>query len=165
MRRTLLGMALLTAACGEKKPAATPPLAPAAAPVPLVPMYGFEQTFHADDIAKDTSFVVRDSAAWAATWKALHATVSPKPALPAIDFGTTMVAVAGLGQKPNGGFTVQITGADEEGGKVTVHVLAIAPGPTCATPQEITHPATAMQFPRRDGEVVFVRKDSVANCP
>ncbi|HEY6912859.1 MAG TPA: protease complex subunit PrcB family protein [Myxococcales bacterium] len=104
--------------------------------------------------------VITDSAAWQSVWNEIVAGISPRPALPAVDFTADMVLVAAQGDEPSGGFGIFIDGAAMTlDGTLIVAVTTAAPGPGCNNTQQITNPVdvavavkvTTVNFTERTG--------------
>ncbi|MFN3649898.1 MAG: protease complex subunit PrcB family protein [Armatimonadota bacterium] len=64
----------------------------------------------------------------------------PPPAPPAVDFSREMVLAAFAGQKNTAGYTIEITGAREEKGKLVVTVVETTPPPGAIAAQILTYP-------------------------
>ncbi|GMA16457.1 protease complex subunit PrcB family protein [Deinococcus metallilatus] len=77
------------------------------------------------------------------------------PNVPGLTGGETVVGVF-LGQRPTGGYGVQVTGASAQGGVLTLTVAITAPGPGSITTQALTSPWTIVRVPGtyRDVRVV-----------
>lgn len=109
--------------------------------------------------------VVHDVATWANAWQELVGTLQPPPALPAIDFGTTVVVVAGMGERTSGGYAVTVNEVQvNSAGNASITVTEQSPGPTCVTTAAITDPADVVVAARFDGEAKFVERTSQAVC-
>ena len=109
--------------------------------------------------------VVHDVATWTNVWQQLVGSLQPPPALPAIDFGTTVVVVAGMGERTSGGYTVTINEVQvNSAGNASITVTEQSPGPSCATTAAITDPADVVVAARFDGEASFVEHTSQASC-
>lgn len=109
-------------------------------------------------------FIIRDAAAWEDLWQRIHATMTPAPDLPSVDFGREMVVASALGNRNSGGYDVLFTGASEEGGTVRVGVTESSPGTTCATTSALTQPVDLATMPLKDGPVEFVVTRRVHQC-
>lgn len=66
--------------------------------------------------------VVRDPVIWADLWAKANAHIAPVPMAPTVDFAKEMVAFAGLGDRKTAGYSVEIVGKREEGGKLVLLV-------------------------------------------
>ncbi len=108
--------------------------------------------------------VITDAAAWAAFWSEFHGALEPKPELPAVDFTRQAVIAATMGQRPTGGYTIDVLGVFEAEGRLYAVIVESSPGAGCVVPQVITAPALAIVVDRADPEVSFVEEGRVARC-
>ena len=53
--------------------------------------------------------VLKTADAWQKVWNEHTARVQPKPPLPAVDFHKEMVVAIFMGQRPTGGYSVEVT--------------------------------------------------------
>jgi len=108
--------------------------------------------------------VIRDAAAWDQLWQRIHATMTPVPELPSVDFGREMVVAAALGNRNSGGYDILFTGASEDGASVRVELTESSPGTNCATTQALTQPVDLAIMPIREGTLEFVVTRRVKEC-
>ncbi len=108
--------------------------------------------------------VIRDVAAWRSFWRELYANVAPPPEPPDVDFGREMVIAATMGQRPSGGYAIDIEDIFEDSGTLFPVVMETSPGPLCATTQVITAPAVAVLVRRTTSSVSFVEKTGTIDC-
>lgn len=149
---------LLFAAC--KAP--PPPPAPASEPVPVVRFAGSDGSFVGNSgYATATNIVIADSTGWAAAWATLHSGVQPQPPIVNVDFAREMVLLVAIGQQPNLGHGVRITGAERTDSGIVVHALHHKAHPTCGTGQALTEPADIARMAKTDLAVRFVVADTV----
>jgi hypothetical protein len=99
--------------------------------------------------------VITNKTQWAEVWKK-HSSkqIRAKPA-PEVDFEKESVLFVALGQKRSGGFSIEITGIDQSGGKTNILVRAQAPKPGGMQLQAITSPFHIVAVPRVTGSVTF----------
>ncbi len=175
-RLPLVGLALGLAACAgpeaiggsiPQPPAGDPgPGNPPAATViqltrfrpdsqPYSPVSGFVQA---------ERLVITDQAAWQSVWQIAHATVSPEPPLPAVDFDREAVLAVAMGRQPSGGFAIRLEAAHQDDQAVTVSVRSVAPGAGCLVPQVVTSPVDLVRMPRSPLPVRFVETSETLNC-
>jgi hypothetical protein len=93
----------------------------------------------------------RDGGEWASLWRA-HGSGK---ALPAVDFLREMVVGVFMGERPTGGFAVEIVGYKDAGNDVTVQYRERAPGRDDIAAQVIVSPYHFVAIPRRTGVVTF----------
>jgi hypothetical protein len=72
-----------------------------------------------------------------------------------IDWKKQMVIVVYGGEKPTGGYSMQVKSLEIKDKKLIVHWKLISPGPGSIVTQAITHPSLTILVDRFDGEVVF----------
>jgi hypothetical protein len=96
-------------------------------------------------------------------WRHLATLFSLRPPLPPIDFARQMVVAVSLGQRPTGGYAVEIVGAEERDGVLHVLYLERGPRPDDFVTQVLTTPYHVRVLTRSEApQVVFQRVDSVA---
>ena len=108
--------------------------------------------------------VIRGSTEWEAFWNDLNRSLTPTPALPAIDFNRQTVIVASMGQRPSGGHSIRIEAVFEDGQRVFAVTVETSPGPNCFTTQIITSPVATVVIDRVGGEVEFVEQSEALEC-
>ena len=151
----LLGMVLTIAAC---EPAPEPdPIAAPTATIATVRLATDSGTFAMNSgYETPATLVIRDSSAWAAAWTTVHLGVEPAPALPAVDFGQEMIVLTAIGQQPNGGHSVMITGATfDSTGAVVVRAEHTTPGASCMTSMALVQPVDIARIPQSSAAVRF----------
>ncbi len=89
-------------------------------------------------IAEAAQIVVRDQAEWASLWQKHSSVDANPPAPPAIDFGKELVAAVFLGQKPTGGYAVEIVSVERSNGQLTVGLRETSPAPGAIATQAFT---------------------------
>ena len=115
-------------------------------------------------IADRRRLLIEDREAWFRFWAELQAKVTPVPEPPAVDFSTHVVIGATMGERATGGYSIRIDDISRAGERTRVVVVETAPGPTCATTQALTAPATAVTVSRPAGTVEFVERNETDNC-
>jgi hypothetical protein len=105
------------------------------------------------DVAAAREVVVRSAAEWQALWQE-H---SPGQSLPSVDFTAFTIVAVFAGEHPTGGFDVEITGTDDDAGKLTVTYRQLEPAPGDRDLQAFTAPYHIVRIPRHDGPVRFRR--------
>jgi hypothetical protein len=108
--------------------------------------------------------VITDEATWNQLWQEIHATTTPVPPIPGVDFSREMVVAAALGSRNTGGYDVLLAEASEESGRLKVQVLELSPGTTCATATVLTQPVDLATLPLRAEPVDFVATSRVREC-
>src|ERR1051325_10971810 len=75
-----------------------------AQPVTIQPVPGAADVRFYSGFTTRERLVIRDEATWTSTWEQLMGSQQPVPAVPKIDFKTSVVIVAAMGQRNSGGF-------------------------------------------------------------
>jgi PrcB C-terminal len=94
---------------------------------------------------------IRTEAEWTRLWQQ-HKPDRPKPT---IDFSKEMVLGVFMGSRSTGGFAVEILGAEEAGGALTVRYRETMPRPGAITAQVISSPYHLVAVPKVTGTVTF----------
>jgi hypothetical protein len=89
---------------------------------------------------------VRDPAAWRQVWERIHATVSPTPALPEIDFARETVIVVALGERMSGGYGIAVEEIRLAGDRLLVQVRLDCPPKGLMTTMAVTQPVQAVRL-------------------
>jgi hypothetical protein len=89
-------------------------------------------------VVEAAQMVVRTQAEWSALWQK-HSSFEMNPTqAPAIDFNKELVIGIFLGQKPTGGYDVEIAGAEQSDGMLTVSFREKSPRPGAILTQAFT---------------------------
>jgi len=88
--------------------------------------------------------VIEDEATFAELWENLYSHRDQVPERPEVNFDETYVVFAALGQRPTGGYSVQVTEARymPDLNEVMIEVTERVPGENCVTTQALTFPFT-----------------------
>lgn len=97
-------------------------------------------------LAQPEHRVVESREDWEELWRELEPRTSrkqgqnsPNP-LPEIDFQRSVLIIAAMGTRPNGGYSVEISSIVESSYRIVVTVSERLAGAKCPTTQAITHP-------------------------
>ena len=115
-------------------------------------------------IAEPFETRIRDQAAWEQFWMNLHSIDIPTPSLPEIDFTENMVIGVGLGNKPSGGYSVEIKDIIIKDDKLVINAVEQQPGQNCGTTMAITQPYHLVTVEQSDLPVQFNRQTEIVNC-
>lgn len=110
---------------------------------------------------------IRNAAEWADFWQQVTASESPAAPVPEVDFSQHMVIAAALGERPSGGYTVEIAGISASNGRPVATVVERAPGPDCITTSALTQPVDAVIVPNEGlnvSDVTFAEQRRVEAC-
>ena len=108
--------------------------------------------------------VIRDAVAWGQLWAEVTAHVTPRPALPVVDFAQEEVVVAASGTKPSGGHAIAIDGVYESDGRRFVAVRETSPDANCFVTGALTSPLAAVRVARSTAPVTFVEQRETRRC-
>lgn len=108
---------------------------------------------------KPAESLVRTKPEWEAVWKSMESTTVPRPPAPEIDFGKTSVIVVFAGEKPTGGYKLEVRSVTRtsDGKTLIVDVLEKAPGKGAIVTQAFTSPYQAIGVPAGDFAVEVKR--------
>ncbi|TMI09973.1 protease complex subunit PrcB family protein [Candidatus Bathyarchaeota archaeon] len=119
-------------------------------------------------------FVINDqstlSTVWTEEFCTSHRIFDPTnptacvPPVPEVNFTERTVLAVFLGEKPTGGYSIQITDVDSRASHLVVTVLTTVPGPYCIVTQAFTSPYQMIWIPKTDQKVLFVSETNVINC-
>lgn len=126
---------------------------------PIVRLYAAKHSAY--EMAEET--VVRDRAAWEATWRQLHNGLAADPP-PAVDFTRDMVVLVAVGQRPTGGTSVRVDGVAAAPGGAVVRYTVTEPGEGCMSTQVLTAPVEVVRVARVAGAVRFERRAARGAC-
>jgi hypothetical protein len=115
-------------------------------------------------IKEKLHLVIRDRDTWRDVWRMINATKMQVPALPEIDFSREMVVVAGLGQKPSGGYGIRVDRAYEKDDRLDIDLVTGSPGRSCLVPAVLTQPVDVVRLPRTERSVIFHETEIVHDC-
>jgi PrcB C-terminal len=93
--------------------------------------------------------VARNQAEWEAVWKKHSVETNPPPP-PFIDFKRQIVVAVFLGEKPTGGYDVEIIRIDQSDGALVIHYREKSPLPGSIAIQALTQPFHIIQVVRDD---------------
>lgn len=83
---------------------------------------------------------------------------------PYVKFDEDMVIAVFQGEKPNGGYSIEITGVYEEKNKIVAEVKEISPGQNCINTEALTSPFEIVKVPKTDKPVEFKISQEVKEC-
>lgn len=69
-----------------------------------------------------------------------------------------------MGERPSGGYGIDITSLAEESGTLYAVVDEASPGADCLTTAALTQPVLVLRVPATVGDVTFVEQESVLDC-
>ena len=101
-------------------------------------------------VRESLQIVARNNAEWDSAWKR-HVSVETNPAPPpAIDFNKQIVVAVFLGEKPTGGYDVEVIRVEQSDGELVIHYREKSPLPGGIVIQALTQPFHIIQVARDD---------------
>lgn len=101
-------------------------------------------------------YAIRNEEEWETLWNRVYKGRSPIPERPDVDFAKEMVIAVFMGEKPTGGYSIEIERIVEREETWEVHVQETAPGPNDGVIEALTQPYHMVRTPRTEKEVTFV---------
>lgn len=103
------------------------------------------------DAQEFTGLVFNDNASWAAFWEDHQSNQSPKDPVPPVNFSAQFVVAVLMGERPTGGYKINITSVEADGDDYRVHYQETEPCEGCPTSEVITSPVHIVRVDRADG--------------
>lgn len=113
---------------------------------------------------ENKNYIVEDKDEWQKIWDKVYANTVPKPLLPEIDFGASAVIAVFQGEKPSGGYDIEIIKMTENNLNTFVFVKEISPDENCGVITVITSPYHIIGFKKADKKIVFKVSKEVIKC-
>ena len=102
---------------------------------------------------------ITDDATLAAVWQQVSA-----DAPPAVDFARDMAILVASGEHRSGGYSIVVTGVEQDGVNLYVQVQLRSPGDACVVSTVLTQPYHLITLPRSDLPVQFEITHEVIAC-
>ena len=115
-------------------------------------------------IARSQRTVIRSAGAWSAFWAEAHASLTPQPPAPQVDFATSTVIALAMGGRSTGGYAIRVRDIYESDDGMHVVVEEMSPGMNCGVTQALTNPVFAIAVGRSNTAVTFVEEKTVRDC-
>ncbi len=103
-------------------------------------------------------------AKWEEFWSRHQSVVTPQPDVPAVDFSQEMVIAVVDKQESSGGFGIEITDIEGDGGRLLVRVSKQVPGPDCIVTAVITQPFHIVRTAASDLEPDLLITEEIYSC-
>jgi hypothetical protein len=110
----------------------------------------------------EVRLVVRDPELWNVVWDGFTRNQEPRIPPPPVDFGETMLLIAGCGERASGGYGIEFVSIDEGDREIVAVVRTTDPGPGAFVTLAVTHPVAIAAMPASDKPVRFVEDRSGA---
>ncbi len=108
-------------------------------------------------VERPTFRLVRNETELRSIWNQLHGASLNVPPLPRADFGRETVLVVMMGQRPSGGYRVDVSDVSLEGGDLFVAVRFVEPAPDAVTTSALTSPWAVVRVLRGGVEAAWFR--------
>ena len=107
-------------------------------------------------IREPAQIVVRSQSEWDALWARHMRVRTAPPPPPAVDFSTEMVVALFLGERPTGGYAIEMTRVERTDSSLAVHFRVTKPDPGAMLMQVLTQPFHLIKLPRVDEPLRFL---------
>lgn len=107
-------------------------------------------------VRERTQAVARTQGEWVALWDRHTRTRTAPPPPPAVDFSREMVVALFMGERPTGGYEIEVTQVERTAAGLTVHHRAKSPDPGDMLTQSLTSPFHLVKLARTDESVTFL---------
>lgn len=112
----------------------------------------------ASGVLEPLQVAIRTREEWIAFWaRHTRAQVQP-PSAPPVDFGREMVVGIFLGERPTGGYEIEITKVERGDAGLRIHYRSKNPDPGAMVTQARTQPYHVIRLVRDDSPLVFSRE-------
>jgi len=101
------------------------------------------------------NWVIRTQEQWAELWSIHTSTRIPHTSPPAIDFARDMVLAVFMGQRPSGGFSIEITKVEKVENTIVVFFRETEPAPEAEVTAVLTQPYHIIKIEKTDLPVIF----------
>jgi hypothetical protein len=102
------------------------------------------------------AFLLRNQGELEPVWRLAVGHMLPAPTMPVVDFGQSRVVAFFWGQKPTGGFSIQLLGSRLVDSTLRVELHLSIPAPDAMVTQALTSPFLMLEVPARFTRVEFV---------
>lgn len=114
-----------------------------------------------NDINERQTRVIRTAGEWSDLWTEMFPT---EMIASAIDFDNKILIAAFQGEKPTGGYSIEIVKIEEKDNKIIVNVVENEPGSNCITTQAFTSPYHIVELDKTSKLVEFSYSKEVVEC-
>jgi hypothetical protein len=115
-------------------------------------------------IADKRQVVVTNQEEYMKLMDELYSYLDQVPKVPEVDFTKNSVVAVFMGEKPNGGYTINFDKVIKRKDDLTVSFYETTPGPKCMVTDAITRPYEIAKIPKIDRKVKFKTKTRVNEC-
>jgi hypothetical protein len=107
---------------------------------------------------------VTTAAEWTTLWQQMTEGVSLKPMPPQVDLENAQLVAISVGQKPSGGYTIEVQEVRETEQAIKIAVREEVPGENCITTSALTYPYQVISIPRSEKRVEVNRTKVTVAC-
>jgi hypothetical protein len=107
-------------------------------------------------VREQAQVVVRTQSEWVSLWGRHMRTRTAPPPPPAVDFSTEMVVALFLGERPTGGYAIEVTRVERTDTGLSVRFRVTKPAPGTMQTQMLTQPFDLIKLPRVDESLTFI---------
>ena len=97
-------------------------------------------------------------------WNKIFSIMIPPPSVPYIDFENSTLIGVFMGEKPTGGYGIEITKITEQKNKITVDIKEISPAPDCIVTMVLTSPYKIIKINKTNKKIKFKIEEVVKEC-
>lgn len=97
-------------------------------------------------------------------WDSIFSNYMKKPSIPEIDFETKQLILVGMGEKPNGGYSIKIESISETKKEIIINIIESKPGNTCMTPSVVSYPYQLIEIPKTNKKFILNRVEKIYEC-
>lgn len=108
-------------------------------------------------VARPRFRLVRNEAELRSLWNQLHGASLNVPPLPRVDFERETLLIVMMGERPSGGYRVDVQGVSLEGGDLFVDLRFVEPAPDAITTAALTSPWAVVRVLRGDIDAAWFR--------
>jgi len=106
-------------------------------------------------VEKQQNIIIQGQEAFKGLWELTYKDVNPVPLMPEIDFEKYTVVAVFMGQKPTGGYGIEITKVEENEKNIVVTVKQTSPLEGSMVTEVLTSPAHIVKIKKTDKEIIF----------
>ncbi|MEN3045059.1 MAG: protease complex subunit PrcB family protein [Candidatus Hydrothermales bacterium] len=115
-------------------------------------------------IREKKEMVIKDKEEFLKLWKDLTSIFLPSPEPPDIDFNKYILICVFMGEKPTGGYEIEIKRIFEKKEEISVYVKEVSPGQNCIVTMALTQPYHIVIFKKTKKKFKFYFEEEKRNC-
>jgi hypothetical protein len=128
---------------------------------------GFTEVFRDKASGRGTrgAEVISRQDRWGEVWNELMSTRSPKPPLPPVNFDTSILILAALGETPDSCRDVRIDQVNRSAGVLEVTISDVRSPPSCSCPPVVIQPVHVVAVPRAASGANYTWRNLIEGQP